>query len=197
MMKAGLKKRKRGDDVDDNIIIDLYFARDEMAIDATMTKYGRLLHSIAYNILRSDDESEECVNDTYVKAWGVIPPERPSRLSAFLAKITRNISINRYVKRRSQNRIIATEVILDEIMDCVPSTDAPISDDIELKNAINGFLESLDADKRIIFVRRYWYMYSIKDIARSMGYTVSNVKVTLMRTREQFRAYLEKAGISI
>lgn len=183
--------------MDDIKIIELYFARDEMAINATSVKYGRILHSIAYNILHSDSDSEECVDDTYVKAWNAMPPEHPSHLCAFLAKITRNISLNRYIKNHSHQKMLATEVILDELTDCIPAIDAPIPDDIVLRDAINAFLESLDSTRRIIFVRRYWYMYSIKEIAKSTGCSVSNVKVTLMRTRENFKAYLEKAGISI
>ena len=183
--------------MDDNKIIDLYFARDERALEATNGKYSKLLHHVAYNILHSDPDSEECVNDTYMKAWSAMPPERPNVLSAFLCKITRNLSINRYLQNKARNRIMTTERIFEEIAECVPDTAGPISDDIALRDAFNGFLESLSEIPRMIFVKRYFYMMSIAEISIDMKISVSNVKVSLMRTRNKFKAYLEKAGINI
>ena len=183
--------------MDDNRIVELYFARDERAILHTKKKYGKLLNHIAYSILRSFHDSEECVDDTYMKAWQTMPPERPSFLSAFLAKITRNLSINRYNQNKSRNRMLTSDKVFEEIAECVPDTTAPISDDIALKDAINSFLESLGETSRKIFVKRYFYMMTVREIALDMKTTVSNVKVSLMRTREKFKAHLEKAGISI
>ena len=183
--------------MDDNRIIDLYFARDERAVEHTRAKYGKLLHYVAFRILHNSFESEECVDDTYMKAWQSMPPERPSYLSAFLTKITRNLSINRYIRNKSRNKMLTTEQVFEEIAECIPDTSAPISEDLALKDAINGFLESLAEVPRQIFVKRYFYMMSVKEIAIDMKASVSNVKVSLMRTREKFRAYLEKAGISI
>ena len=183
--------------MDDNKIIDLYFARDERAIEATSAKYSKLLYRVAYNILHYDPDSEECVNDTYMKAWNAMPPERPNVLSAFLCKITRNLSINRYLQNKARNRMMTTERIFEEIAECVPDTAGPISDDIALRDAFNGFLESLGEVPRMIFVKRYFYMMSIAEISIDMKISVSNVKVSLMRTRNKFKAYLEKAGINI
>jgi RNA polymerase sigma-70 factor (ECF subfamily) len=183
--------------MDDSRIIELYFARDERAIEATDAKYGKLLYRVAYNILYSNEDSEECVNDTYMKAWGAMPPEKPNILSAFLAKITRNLSINRYLQNKARKRMILSDMVFEEIGDCIPDTKGPVSDDIDLRDAINGFLASLPESTRLIFVKRYFYMMSIKEICVDMRTSESNVKVSLMRSRNRFKAYLEKAGISI
>ena len=195
--KSRLVGKDRGDDMDDNRIIELYFAREERAILETDAKYGKLLKHVAFSILNSGPDSEECVNDTYMKAWGAMPPERPSFLSAFLCKITRNLSINRYLQNKARQKMIKTEMVFEEIADCVPDTSGPISDDIAIRDAINGFLESLSEIPRKILVKRYFYMLTVKQIAVEMNTSVSNVKVSLMRTREKFKAYLEKAGISL
>lgn len=183
--------------MDDNRIIDLYFTRDERAIEMTDAKYGKLLNHVAYTILHSDPDSEECVNDTYMKAWGAMPPERPNILSAFLCKITRNLSLNRYLQNKTRGRMMTTERVFEEIAECVPDTAGPLSDDIMLRDAINGFLESMTIVSRKIFVKRYFYMMTVKEISIDMKTSVSNVKVSLMRSREKFKAYLEKAGINI
>lgn len=184
--------------MDDNKILELYWKRSEQAIAETHTKYGKYLSRIAYNVLYSDEDAEECVNDTYIKAWEAIPPARPDRLCAFLGKITRNIALDRYARRKAQKRCGGTELALEELADCIPEqSDMPISDEIVLKDAINGFLRSLPKRTRIIFLRRYFYLCSVSDIAGSLEMSESNVKVTLMRTRHAFREYLEKEGIVI
>ena len=183
--------------MDDNRIIDLYFGRSENAIVETRKKYGKLLYHIAIRILNDAGESEECVDDTYIKAWEAMPPERPRYLSAFLSKITRNLSINRYLKNKAKSRMLLTERFFDEMSECIPDTAMPISEDIALKDAINGFLAALPDTQRKMFVKRYFYMMTVKEISSDMRTSASNVKVTLMRTREKFKAYLEKAGISI
>lgn len=183
--------------MDDNRIIDLYFMRDERAIEKTDEKYGRLLRHVSYSILHSTADSDECVNDTYMKAWGAMPPERPNILSAFLSKITRNLSINRYMQNKSRNRMMHTDLVFEEFAECVPDTAGLISDDIALRDAINGFLGSLGEISRKIFVKRYFYTMSVREISIDMRTSVSNVKVSLMRTRRKFKDYLEKAGISI
>jgi RNA polymerase sigma-70 factor (ECF subfamily) len=183
--------------MDDNRIIDLYFTRDERAIEHTRAKYDKLLYHVSYKILHSNPDAEECVDDTYMKAWGTMPPERPNILSAFLCKITRNLSLNRYMQNKSRSRIMTTEKVFEEIAECVPDTAGPISDDLALRDAINGFLESMTIVSRKIFVKRYFYMMTVKQISVDMATSVSNVKVSLMRSREKFKAYLEKAGISI
>ena len=181
----------------DEYIVELYFRREERAIDETRIKYGKLLHHIAFNILNSATDSEECVDDTYMSAWKSMPPTRPRSLCAFLSKITRNLSINRYLKNKSERSMINCDAVFEEIAECVPSTDGSISDDIALREAINSFLGTLDVEKRRMFVKRYFYMKPIKQVASEMRLTVSNVKITLMRIRESFKVYLEKEGISV
>ena len=183
--------------MDDSVIIDLYFSRDERAIDETRVKYGKLLDHVAFNILHSSSDAEECVDDTYVKAWQSMPPKKPNILSAFLCKITRNISINRYLQSKARHRMIMTNAVFEEIAESVPDTSGPISDTIAIKDAINGFLKKLTPKTRKIFIKRYFYMMSIKEISVETKTSVSNVKVILMRTREKFKTHLEAAGISI
>ena len=183
--------------MDDKRIIELYFDRDELAIDETRVKYGKLLNHVAFSILNSCEDSEECVDDTYLKAWQSMPPTRPSILSAFLCRITRNLSINRYMQNRAYRKHFNADAVLEEIGECVPDTAAPISDTLTLRDAINGFLSTLGEVPRKIFVKRYFYMLSIKEISRDIKTSTSYIKVSLMRTREKFKAYLEKAGISI
>lgn len=184
--------------MDDSAIIELYNKRDENAIGETQKKYGRYCHTIAYNILRSNEDSEECVNDTYLKVWNSIPPSAPTRFSSFIGKITRNTALDRYEKNRAQKRDSGVELALDELAECISSDmTGNISDEIALKNAINGFLASLPRRTRIIFMRRYFYLLSINEIAEGLSMSQSNVKVTLMRAREKFREHLENEGIVI
>ncbi len=185
--------------MEDVKIIELYWMRSEEAIRETQNKYGRYCHTVAYNILYSNEDADECVNDTYMKVWKTVPPHRPERFAAFLGKITRNLALDRYDKLRSQKRGGNTELALDELKDCVAVSgyDIPVSDEMVLKEAINAFLRSLPKRTRIIFLRRYFYLCSISDIARSLEMSESNVKVTLSRTRAKFKAYLEKEGINV
>ena len=177
----------------------MYWIRDERAIAATDKKYGKYCRVIANNVLHSDFESEECVDDAYMKLWNSIPPQRPQRFCAYLAKITRNLAVNRYLYHRREKRNQQTELVLDELSEIVSDTpleDAEI-DEMMLRDAINGFLATLDRDIRVNFVRRYWYLDSIKNIARDCRYTESNVKVILYRTRIKFKTFLEKEGIQL
>ena len=182
--------------MDDKQIIELYFARDERAIEETRSRYGRLLRSVAMTILNSQPDSEECENDTYLRTWNNIPPTRPTYFSAFLSKITRNLAINR-LRNRERRVTFATELIFEELAEAIPSGEGDISEDIELRDAINGFLESLSRTKRQIFVKRYFFMRDVKDIAKELGLTVSGVKVSLHRARNELREYLESRGIVI
>ena len=183
--------------MEDGKIVDLYFERDERAIEHTKAKYHRLLSHVAFGILHNSYDSEECVDDTYMKAWQAMPPDRPTYLGSFLAKITRNLSINRYMQNKSRGKMMTTEKVFEEMAECIPEVTAPISDEIALRDAFNGFLESLPTGARTIFVKRYFYMMTVKEISVEVRASVSNVKVSLMRTREKFKSYLEKAGISI
>lgn len=197
-MKAFLQQRKRGIAMTDEKIIDLYWARSETAISETENKYGNLCSSIAYNILKNKEDTEECVNDTYLKAWNSMPTERPQRLMAFLAKISRNIALNKIkhdsAKKRGGSEI---DVALDELCDCV-SGDL-LSDDIVDKmffdGLINRFLAELKTQDRCIFVLRYWYLYPCAEIARKYQINESKVKVSLHRMRQSLKCILESEGI--
>ena len=180
--------------MDDKKIIALYFARDERAIEETKASYGRLLFSIAENILHSTPDSEECESDTYLAAWNSIPPTLPNILSAYLAKITRNLALNRL---RDRGRRIETQLLFEEIAEAIPDTSGDITEDMELRDALNEFIGGLDKTKRKIFVGRYFYMRSVKEIAREVAMTEGSVKVTLTRVRKMLKEYLTERGIVI
>ena len=195
----GYLKKSGGDVLEDLKIVQLYWERSESAIEQTQSKYGRYCHHIAYSILASNEDAEECVNDTYLKAWNSMPPHRPQKLQTFLGKITRNLAFDRYDRMTAAKRSQRLEVAFDEISECLPDiiSDMGQADENTLSEAINGFLASLSKRDRMIFMRRYWYLCTITEIAKGMGMSESNVKVSLMRTRKLFREYLEKEGIVI
>ena len=185
--------------MDDREIIKLFWQRDEQAITESDKKYKKLLTYIAKNILSSDEDSEEIVNDTYLRAWNSIPPTSPQSLSAYLGKIARNLSLDRLELKGAEKRgglspLLAYEELENLIED--EFTDTP-RDQIALKDGINSFLAGLKKDKRIIFVQRYWYLSSIEEIAKNNGLTESNVKVILSRLREKLKKHLEKEGILV
>lgn len=181
--------------MEDNEIISLYFARSEQAIRETQDKYGKMLRSIAFHILSSRADAEECENDTYVKTWNAIPPERPAVFSAFLAKITRNLSLNRYEMSHAQKRGQGEmPVVLDELAEVIP--DHPL-DERELTDLLNEFLQGLDSETRNIFLRRYWFGDSIREIARISRSSQSRIKMILLRTRNKLKEALEQEGYSI
>ncbi|AEV68490.1 RNA polymerase sigma factor [Acetivibrio clariflavus] len=186
--------------MEDNHIIKLYFDRSESAISETANKYGRYCYSISYNILHNHEDAEECVNDTYIKAWESIPPNRPSSLSAYLGKITRYLSLNKYEKYTAQKRGLGqVQAVLDELENFIPtfsSTEQKI-DDMALVETLNGFLASLPVETRKIFMRRYWYFSSIKEIAKDYGISQSKVKMTLLRARNELKRHLEKEGVML
>lgn len=186
--------------MDDYKIIELYWARSEKAISETANKYGRYCHYIAFNILRNDADAEECVNDTWLKTWNAIPPKRPNRLQTFLGKITRNLSLNMYEKQNAEKRGGGQiPAILDELEECIPDNRNPesITDDIALKNLLNQFLKSLSPNMRKVFVLRYWYMCSVKEIAESCNMGESDVSVTLFRAREKLKKLLKEEDIQL
>lgn len=183
--------------MDDKGIVQLYWSRDEEAIQATDEKYGRYCKSIAKNILNSDEDAEECVNDTYLNAWNAIPPHRPARLSAFLGRLTRNLSFNRYKRDRAEKRGGGEFTLtLEELADCVSGRDDMdgVIDRRELSMAINTFVKHLPAEKRKLFVCRYWYADPVARIAADCGKQPGSVSKTLERTRKQLKAYLTERG---
>lgn len=185
--------------MEDRQIVELYFARDEAALEETQKKYGRYCHSIAYRILNSDEDSEECVNDTYLGAWQSIPPHRPLRLSTFLGKITRNLALNRYAAQNREKRGTGeVPLALEELQECLPDIgESKIADDAALRDALNRFVLSLPRDVQRVFVRRYWYLESVAQIAREEGVGESRVKMQLARVREKLKQFLEKEGIGL
>ena len=185
--------------MDDKKIVDLYWERSETAITKTAEKYGRYCHYIAFNILHNDEDSEECVNDTYLNAWNSMPPHRPSVLKAFLGKLTRNPSLNKYKQLTAEKRANGQiPLIIDELHECLPAIEntESIIDDIVLTNVLNRFLTSLSAEQRKIFMRRYWYMSPVKETATDYRMSESKVKMTLLRSRNELKHLLEKEGIS-
>ncbi len=186
--------------MEDIRIIELYSARSERAIAETATKYGAYLNKIAFNILHDNMDAEECVSDTYMNVWEAIPPAFPKVFKSFIGKITRNLALDRYEKNTAQKRGGGrVPECLEELAECVggSSEGAGFTEELEISEILNDFLEGLKPDTRKIFVRRYWYMDSIKEIAEGYSLGESNVKTTLFRVREQLREYLEKEGIAL
>lgn len=184
--------------MEDPKIVELFWERSESAILETQEKYGKYCHHIAMNILGSFPDAEECVNDTWMNAWNSIPPQKPKNLSAYLGKITRNLALNRAIHDSAQKRSARVTVVLEETEEFLPTpSDGTMSDELALKEAINGFLATLSPDNRTVFLRRYWYLSSVKEIARDYRLSESNVKVILHRTRAKFKDFLEKEGIQI
>lgn len=185
--------------MEDSKIIALYWDRSENAISETANKYGRYCHYIAHAILQNEEDAAECVNDAYLRAWNAIPPRSPNDLRTFLGKITRNLALNRWECRTAEKRGAGQlPQALEELHECIPSNDSAeqIIDKIVLQDLLNRFLGSLKPDTRKIFVRRYWYFSSVKEIAAEYGMTESKVTVTLCRTRQRLARMLEKEGIT-
>lgn len=184
--------------MDDLSIIELYFARDEQAIKETDKKYGKLCYRIAYNILNNNEDSEECVNDTYIGVWNAIPPTRPKSLMAFLCKITRNISLKRVEAMARQKRCQATVVSLDELAEILPdeSIGENISND-NLTELISDFLRKEKADVRSVFIRKYYFFDSVGDIAKRYGFTEDKVKSMLYHTRKKLKDHFIKEGVKL
>ena len=186
--------------MEDKQIVDLYWARSEKAISETADKYGRYCYTIAYNILHSNEDSEECVNDTYLHAWNAMPDQRPNRLSAFLGRITRNLSLKRWEKYTAKKRGAGqVPLALNELQECIPATNQTdsVADDIVLTDVLNRFLASLTAEKRNIFMRRYWYLSPVAEIASDLAISESKVKMSLLRSRNELKQLLEKEGITL
>ncbi|MBQ2960304.1 MAG: RNA polymerase sigma factor [Oscillospiraceae bacterium] len=184
--------------MDDLDIIELYWQRSDRAIAETSRKYGRYCHSIAHNICGSEQDAEECVNDTWFRAWNLIPPERPAVLPVFLGGITRNIAINciRY-KSRKKRRSGETDLALEELQECIPGGTSPASalEEKELKEAIGGFVSKLPEPEKAVFVLRYWYLASIAEISEKMKFSQGKVKTMLFRSRRKLASFLKEEGL--
>ena len=178
-------------------IVDLYWARSENAIKETGSKYGAYCRKIAMNIVSNDEDSEECVNDTWFRAWNAIPPKRPERLAVFFGRITRNLAIDRYRKKRSE-KLGGGQIALclDELEECIGETN-PIADAIGISELLNGFLSDLPERTRNVFLFRYWYMMPVAEIAAQTGMNEGAIKMTLQRVRNKLKDYLKKEGVGI
>ena len=181
--------------MDDKNIIGLYWSRSESAIQETDRKYGRYCYRIAFNILANQQDSEECVSDTYLTAWNHIPPERPQILSAYLGKITRNLSLKYWRDQHAQKRGGGqTMLALEELEQCISagnSTEQEVDRRL-LAEAINRFLDDLKDEQREIFLQRYWYLQSIEEIAIRHNYSSGKITTMLFRIRKKLQKALEK-----
>ncbi len=180
----------------DNEIINLYFERLEDAIKETSNKYGHYCSTIAWNILGNKEETEECINDVYMKLWNSIPPNRPNKLSAYIGKITRNTAIDYIEKHNAKKRNNGQlDIILSELEKCVSvnTLDDEFNEKL-LVQYINDFLENLSIQNRKLFIKRYWYAYSIEEISSEFNMSKSKVKSILFRLRKKLKKYLEKEG---
>lgn len=184
--------------MDDKEIIELYWARSEAAIDETSSKYGRYLHTVAMNILAVQEDAEESVNDTYHDAWNSMPPCRPAVLQAFLGRITRRLSIDRWRARHAAKRGGGeAALVLDELEECVSGTQ-DVAGEVEareLSRLVNDFLAGISDTERGVFLCRYWYMDPIDSIAGQFGFSRSKVTSMLYRLRNRLREKLEREGL--
>ena len=184
--------------MEDQAIIDLYFQRSEHAIAETAAKYGGYCYSIANNILGNKEDSEECVSDTWLAAWNAMPPRRPGVLSVFLGRITRNGALDRWRQRQARKRGGGEVTLaLEELRECV-SNDDDVEEAFsrrETVRAVNSLLDKLTETERNVFLRRYWCVDTVADIAASFGFTEGKVKSMLHRTRLKLRKQLEKEGL--
>ncbi len=182
--------------MEDYLIVDLYWARNENAISQTQIKYGRSLTHTSFELLNSKEDAEECVNDTYLAAWNRMPQERPMYLGAFLTRIVRNISITRFRSSHREKRGGSPELI-DELTECIPDSNDL---DRELENkrlaeTIRTFVTSLDTEKRAVFVRRYFWSQEVSQIAKETRISEAKVKTMLFRLRHALREHLSKEGL--
>ena len=177
--------------MEDQQIIELFFGRSERAIEECAGKYGAYCRTIAGHILPDQSDAEECVSDTWLRAWDSIPPTRPERLGAFLGRITRNLALDRL---RAEKRKCP---IREELGECLTQGDptASMVDRVVLTQVLDRFLEGLPPKKRRLFLRRYWYFASVQELARDFGMSQSSVKMTLLRLRRELKEQLEQEGI--
>ena len=185
--------------MEDEKIIELFFERSEQAIRALDMKYGKICRSLSYNIVNSREDAEECVSDAYLGAWNAIPPARPDPLLSYIAKIVRNLSLKLYWNKEAAKRGGHYTMALEEIEGCIAgqNTAEDELDARELARILGEFLDALTVENRVIFLRRYWFADSCRDIAELVGLTEKNVSVRLSRTREKLRRYLMEREVFV
>lgn len=197
---TGVRNQTRKDvnSLEDAKIIDLFWARKEEAIHQTDKAYGRRLHVLADRILNNREDAQECVNDTYLRAWQVMPPQRPDYLYAFLASICRHVAFHKLDWKLAAKRHAEVVALTEELEMCIPDTRGEQElEDREMGRILNAFLETLPRESRQIFLRRYWHADSIAQIAARYGMTQSKVKMQLSRTRAKLCTYLEQEGVKV
>ena len=186
--------------MDDSKIIDLYWARSRQAIAESEQKYGAYCHTVARNILDQAEDAEECVNDTWLRAWNAMPPQRPTVLQAFFGKLTRNLSLDRWRRDRAQKRGgNQVELALEELEDCLTARDQ-VEEQMDAQTTaglISDFVRGLPKRDRVLFVRRYWYLDDIQTLARRMGMGQSQIKSRLHRIRQRLKTELEQEGVAV
>jgi len=179
--------------MDDNAIVDLFWQRSEDALTECANRFGGYCRSIARSILYSDDDANECVNDTWLRAWNAIPPANPSRLKSFLGKIARNLALDRYEAAHAEKRGDGEiEIALEELAE-IPAPEK--ADEGEITRVINAFLRSEPPEKADTFVKRYWHLHSVKDLAAEYGYSESKITSLLFRMRGRLKQNLESEGL--
>lgn len=184
--------------MEDSEIVDLYWERSERAIAESRIKYGARCRALAYRILQSKEDSDECESDTYLRAWNAMPSARPTFLGAFLSKITRNLSLDKLERRGAAKRGGGEmPVILGELQECIPAApmiDDPFSDNAALSMLLDEFLSSLSKEARVFFVQRYWMSMAVAEIAEKNSVSQGKVKMSLHRSRNALRKCLEAKG---
>ena len=184
--------------MEDEQIVDLYWQRSDLAISETNQKYGRYCHRIAYNICGTDEDAEECVNDTWFRAWNLMPDQRPAVLSAFLGRITRNRAID-CIKAKNRLKRGGGEAVLalDELEECISAGTDPEKalEEKELQTAIGKFVSELPKTDKTIFILRYWHLAPIDEIAEKLHFSKGKIKSSLFRTRKKLKNYLQEEGL--
>ena len=183
--------------MEDTAIVSLYWQRDEGAIAASSAKYGTLCHSLSYNILRRHEDAEECVNDTWHRAWDTMPPQRPASLRAFFCRIVRNLSIDRWRAAHSRKRGEGMESLVLELEECVPASPSAEEqwEEEQVAAAVERWLDKQSRQDRQLFVHRYFYGWPVKELARRAGYAPNSLTQRLRRLRQSLRLALEREGV--
>lgn len=186
--------------MEDKLLIDGLFARDERSLARLEEKYSGYCYTVAYAVVRCREDAQECVGDAMLGVWNSIPPNRPENLGAYVGRIARNSALNMLKARRSKKRGEKNVALaLDELSECIPSAEntEQQADTVLLREAVNGFLDSLERERRIVFIQRYWYMLGISEIAAERGMTEGAVKMSLKRTRDSLKIFIEKEGFTV
>lgn len=185
--------------LEDEKIIELLYERSEQGLRELDIKYGKICHQLSYHITNNQQDAQECVNDAYLGAWNAIPPAKPALLSAYLCRIVRNLSLKSYYKKEAAKRNSAYAVAMEEMEACIadPNTVEALVEARDLARTIECFLDTLTVENRVIFMRRYWFADSCRDIAGLVGLSEKNVSVRLTRIRQKLKVYLTERGVWI